>query len=167
MNTICGVINVEVVDFSIHSVLAELAQCMRSFSNLHTVRLRISVRSLTGMAARGAFQTHTYPSVRTVILSRTAYPLLLSCPNVQTIASTQILERNYAPWILRSSQRFSLVEDVRYFFHPQTTARATRLEDELSLHMGNFIPNCSVLTSECSQRSSIFFPWHIFIAFAS
>jgi len=147
------------VDFSIHSVLAELAQCMRSFSNLHTVRLRMSVSSLTDMVARGAFKTHTYPSVRTVILSCTAYPLLLSCPNIQTIASPQTPEKHYALWILRCLQKSPLVEDVRCFFHPYMLCGMSPLllgayRVLIVIDVGSFLPSIRLLRLLLEPRDS-------------
>ena len=92
------IVNFEVTDFSINSVLVELGRCFSLFPNLHTVKLDMhnSIRRWD-MVTLNPFQKHIYPSIRHVILVPRAYPLLLSCPNVKSVrcisdaASTELL----------------------------------------------------------------------------
>src|SRR6266545_3466390 len=85
-NFACRIVNFEITDFSINSVLVELARCFSLFTNLHTVKLDMHNSSIRrqDMVFDG-FKKHIYPSIRRVILATRAYPLLLSCPNVESV----------------------------------------------------------------------------------
>ncbi|KDR77409.1 hypothetical protein GALMADRAFT_245602 [Galerina marginata CBS 339.88] len=85
-------INVEVMNSRIASVLAELARCMALLPNLRVVKLAISPSTSWSdnfyKYAKKAFSRYSYPQVEVAILSRAAYPLLLSCPSVRSVDRT-------------------------------------------------------------------------------
>ncbi|KDR77414.1 hypothetical protein GALMADRAFT_95156 [Galerina marginata CBS 339.88] len=82
-------INVEVREYSAPTVLAELARCMALFRHLRTVKLGMYPSKLRSdrlyTAARKAFSQYSYPQIEVAILSRSAYPLLRSCPSVRSV----------------------------------------------------------------------------------
>ncbi|KDR77400.1 hypothetical protein GALMADRAFT_404872 [Galerina marginata CBS 339.88] len=85
-------INVEVTDFSIASVLLELARCMTLFPNLHVVKLGISPSTPSTSynnplykSAKRAISGYSYPQIEVVSLSQAAYPLLFCCPNLRSV----------------------------------------------------------------------------------
>ncbi|KDR68728.1 hypothetical protein GALMADRAFT_146075 [Galerina marginata CBS 339.88] len=84
-----NVINVEIKDYSSHSVLEELARCMAVFPNLHTVKLLVLVDPLNAFDTEKIFAKHSYPQIRTAMVSTRGFPLLRSCPGVQFAYSTE------------------------------------------------------------------------------
>ncbi|KDR79836.1 hypothetical protein GALMADRAFT_241923 [Galerina marginata CBS 339.88] len=82
-------LNVEVTNYSTRSILAKLARCIALFPNLRLVKLRISLpsRKVDNQAAvKGkAFSRYSYPQIHHVIVSRSAFAFLLSCPSVKSV----------------------------------------------------------------------------------
>jgi len=83
----CRIVNFEITDSSINSVLVELGRCFSLFPNLHTVKLDMhnSFFRDWDMVMVNGFEKHIYPSIHRVVLAHRAYPLLLSCPNVKSV----------------------------------------------------------------------------------
>ncbi|KDR85673.1 hypothetical protein GALMADRAFT_234678 [Galerina marginata CBS 339.88] len=83
------VINVEVKDYSVGPLLAELARSISLFPNLHTVKLQVTHHLNSDVPTRKAFSKYSYPQIRSLILCRCAYPLLRSCPQARSIRTTE------------------------------------------------------------------------------
>ncbi|CAA7267739.1 unnamed protein product [Cyclocybe aegerita] len=118
------VVNVQIMDTSIDSVLRELARCMAMFPNLHTVRLVISFgahKKGRETPVKNAFKNHAYPQIKNLVLEKFAYPLMLSCHRVQSVKSPW----SYPWW--NSDPRYRefaastpSLEDVGYRFSSST-----------------------------------------------
>ncbi|KDR79844.1 hypothetical protein GALMADRAFT_136435 [Galerina marginata CBS 339.88] len=82
-------LNVEITDYSTRRILTELARCIALFPNLRLVKLRISLpsrRADNQAALKGkAFSRYSYPQIHQVIVSRSAFAFLLSCPSVRSV----------------------------------------------------------------------------------
>ncbi|KDR79820.1 hypothetical protein GALMADRAFT_1165011 [Galerina marginata CBS 339.88] len=77
-------LNVEVRDYSIPTVLAELARCMTLFPNLHSVKLDISSSKPMAVKLVGeAFSSYLYPQVHLALVSGWGIRFLRRCPSLR------------------------------------------------------------------------------------
>ncbi|KAF8907644.1 hypothetical protein CPB84DRAFT_1768428 [Gymnopilus junonius] len=81
------VVNVHVRDYSVVPVVEELARCIAIFPNLHSVKLQISFNPAErpfGYRSEVSkiFSSRSYPQIRSIFVSKSAYGLLASCPEV-------------------------------------------------------------------------------------
>ena len=110
----CRVVNVEITDYSINSVLVELGRCFSLFPNLHTVKLDMDNSSRHwDMVIANGFEKYIYPSIHRVILSHRAYPLLLSCPNVKSV---QCISNAMTTELLKYLFKLPCIESVGWSF---------------------------------------------------
>jgi len=110
----CRIVNFEITDFSINSVLVELGRCFSLFPNLHTVKLDMHISSRRwDMVVANGFEKYTYPSIHHVILARRAYPLLLSCPNVKSV---QCISNATTTELLKYLPKLPCIESVGWSF---------------------------------------------------
>ncbi|KDR79824.1 hypothetical protein GALMADRAFT_136419 [Galerina marginata CBS 339.88] len=82
-------VHIEVVDCSTPRVLEELARCISLFPNLRLVKLRIEPPSrkadkLAALEGK-AFSQYSYPQIDQVVVSRSAFAFLRSCPSVRSV----------------------------------------------------------------------------------
>ncbi|KDR79823.1 hypothetical protein GALMADRAFT_1165105 [Galerina marginata CBS 339.88] len=91
------IINAEVKDYSTPTVLAELARCIALFPNLQLVRLTISssTRTLDNMTAlvSKSFAPYSYPQIDHVVVSKSAFSFLRSCPSVRSV---NVMDRRWS-----------------------------------------------------------------------
>lgn len=79
--------------YSIKTVLAELARCLSLFSNLHTVQIDV-VSSFRRGAYFGeffeqTFKKHSYPQIRNVFVTYFSVSFVASCPQARRIGFTR------------------------------------------------------------------------------
>ena len=67
------------------------------------------------VATANGFAKHIYPSIRRVILAPRAYPLLLSCPNVQSV---QGISTTMSTNVLNYLYKSPCIESVGCSFRP-------------------------------------------------
>ncbi|CAA7267715.1 unnamed protein product [Cyclocybe aegerita] len=82
-----NVVNVTVLDYSVDTVLPELARCMTLFPNLHTVQLNLKLKRQRHMFLQDVFEPYSYPNVHTACLSESAIPFLYVCPGLRKLHS--------------------------------------------------------------------------------
>jgi len=112
----CRIVNFEITDSSINSVLVELGRCFSLFPNLHTVKLDMHNSSRhRDMVMANGFEKYIYPSIHRVILAHRAYPLLLSCPNVKSV---QCISNVTTAELLTYLPKLPCIESVGCSFDP-------------------------------------------------
>ena len=78
--------------YSIKTVLAELARCLSLFPNLHTVQIDLSMdsrrRSLRGIFEQ-TFEKYSYPQIRNVFVMFYSISFVASCPQVRHVGCTR------------------------------------------------------------------------------
>ena len=78
--------------YSIKTVLAELARCLNLFPNLHTVQIDLSMdtrrRSLRRIFER-TFEKYSYPQIRNVFVMNYSISFVASCPQARHIGYTR------------------------------------------------------------------------------
>jgi hypothetical protein len=79
-------INVLVTDYSVDTVLAELARCIALFPNLHTVQLHFRFYRFQFL---DAFETYQYPSIKNVYVCPMSAMFVGACPEVRIVSSAQ------------------------------------------------------------------------------
>ncbi|KAJ3500406.1 hypothetical protein NLJ89_g9810 [Agrocybe chaxingu] len=132
--TLARTMNLEIGEYSLESVLKEVARSMAQFPNLHTVKLLIVFQfaSETVVPAKNVFKVHRYPQIKHLVLDRTSYPFMLSCPNATKIERlpTSHYNANHfvqdAPWLPASDAQFleyaatcNMVEIMTLTFTPE------------------------------------------------
>jgi len=80
------VVNVTITEFSQQSVLPELARCLADFSNLHTLQL-LSGRPWIYNSIKVAFEGRIFPSVRTLVVDLSTYPVMACCQEVRQVTA--------------------------------------------------------------------------------
>ncbi|KAF8972519.1 hypothetical protein BDZ97DRAFT_1781415 [Flammula alnicola] len=75
-------VNVLVVEYSVETVLQELARCIAQFPNLHTVQLNFAF-NVTALKLTKTFTPYKYPQIRNVSI------ILPSCPGVRRVTPYQ------------------------------------------------------------------------------
>jgi hypothetical protein len=78
------IVNVIITDFSLDSVLTELARCLLLFPNLHTLQLLGDSWRMMRFSSR-VFHGKIFPSVRTLVFSYRAYHVVACCPDVKQV----------------------------------------------------------------------------------
>ena len=80
-------LDVFIADYSFDTVIAQLARCLRLFSNLHTVQIKVasdSKRSLHKIFAR-TFKNYSYPQIRDVSVMVLSQSFISSCPEARHV----------------------------------------------------------------------------------
>jgi len=86
-----------VTDYSVNTVLAELARCIALFPNLHTVQLHFR---FTKVQYLGMFTNYQYPSIKNVYLCSMSAMFICACPEARVVSPV----RWYVPpWWPRST----------------------------------------------------------------
>jgi len=83
-----SIVNVELTEYAVHSVMKELGRCLNLFRSLHTVKIRVLSTATSDNAARSGFAKCAY-TVQSALLSRAAFPMLLSCPDIRNFQPIQ------------------------------------------------------------------------------
>ncbi|KAJ3507702.1 hypothetical protein NLJ89_g6160 [Agrocybe chaxingu] len=86
-------VNVAILEYSVDTVLPELARCMTLFPNLHTVQLNFKLKRKRHAFLQDVFSPYSYPHIHTVCLSESAAPFIHACPGLRELHSYQ-----NAPW---------------------------------------------------------------------
>jgi hypothetical protein len=81
------VVNAQLVKPSANKVLPAFAQCLQSFSNLHTLQID-DVYGPLATAIKTAFKGHRFLQIHTVIIPTLAHHILSSCPQVRDVTCT-------------------------------------------------------------------------------
>ena len=80
-------------EYSIETVLAELARCLGLFSNLHTVQIDVSTdfrrRRSLGEIFEQTFKKYTYPQIRNVFVMSFSVSFVASCPHARRVGFTR------------------------------------------------------------------------------
>jgi hypothetical protein len=82
-------VNVIVTEYSVDTVLAELARCIALFPNLHTVQLHFRFTRERRHRVADAFKSYQYPSIRNVFMCPMSFIFLCACPRVRFVAPIQ------------------------------------------------------------------------------
>ena len=80
-------LDIFIADYSFDTVIAELARCLRLFSNLHMVQIKVasdSKRSLHKIFAR-TFKDYSYPQIRDVSVMVLSQSFIASCPEARHV----------------------------------------------------------------------------------
>jgi hypothetical protein len=92
----CSLVNsyvdIFIVEYSLGTILAELAHCLSLFPNLHTVQ--IDVTSNTGRRRsveetfKQTFKNYSYPQIRNVFIMLHSLSFIASCPQARRVGYT-------------------------------------------------------------------------------
>ena len=130
-------LDVFIADYSFDTVIAELARCLRLFSNLHTVQIKVasdSKRSLHKIFAR-TFKYYSYPQIRDVTVMASSQSFIASCPearHVDFIKQWAWPPRytdpgGYLSLIINNCPRLEVLEDVPDFLHTVDDCKRTSI----------------------------------------
>jgi len=72
-----------VTEYSVDTVLAELARCIALFPNLHTVQLHFRFNRFKFL---DTFKTYQYPSIKNVYICPMSAMFLCACPEVRVVS---------------------------------------------------------------------------------
>jgi hypothetical protein len=72
-----------VTDYSIDTVLAELARCIALFPNLHTVQLHFRFNEVQYL---GMFTTYQYPSIKHIYICPMSAMFVGACPEARVVS---------------------------------------------------------------------------------
>ena len=79
-------------EYSIATVLAELARCLSLFPNLHTVQIDVSTYSRRKRSLREifekTFEKYSYPQIRNVFVMFYSISFVASCPQARRVGCT-------------------------------------------------------------------------------
>jgi hypothetical protein len=85
-------VDVFIVEYSLDTVLAELARCLSLFPNLHTVQIDVTSstrrRRSLGEVFERTFENYSYPQIRNVFFMFFSVPFIASCPQARRVGST-------------------------------------------------------------------------------
>jgi hypothetical protein len=89
-------LDIFISEYSLETVLAELARCLRQFPNLHTVQIDVDDH-VVGSFRRGrsweifeqTFKNYSYPQIRNVFVMFYSVPIIASCPQAQHVGFTR------------------------------------------------------------------------------
>src|SRR6266446_1642056 len=79
-------VNVLVTEYSVDTVLAELARCIALFPNLHTVQFNFRLSYHKRHHVENAFKAYQYPSIRNVFICPVSIMFLRACPEARFVA---------------------------------------------------------------------------------
>jgi hypothetical protein len=83
-------VNVVLTEFSLDTVLAELARCIALFPNLHTVQLcfrgNFNKRRLVKDTFKNTFKAYQYPSIRNVFVCPVSVIFICACREARFVA---------------------------------------------------------------------------------
>ena len=119
-------------EYSIETVLVELARCLSLFPNLHTVqislsaddysrRLRVGRRSLNEIFEQ-TFEKYSYPQIRNVFVMPLSVSFIASCPQARRVGFTRtVLDPIYRSCpslqtILYNCPQLEVLEDLGGLF---------------------------------------------------
>ena len=107
--------------YSIDTVLAELARCLSLFPNLHTVQIDVStdcrLRSLEAIFKK-TFEKCLYPQIRNVFVMSLSASFIASCPQARRVGITR--NCSMSVWclqtILRNCPQLEVLDDLGDIF---------------------------------------------------
>ena len=118
-------------DYSIETVLAELARCLSLFTNLHTVQIEVSTmsrrRRSMGDIFKQAFEKYSYPQIRNVFVMLHSISFVASCPQVRCVGCTRYysMSRSCLQTIQRNCPDLEALESFGdVFWTPDACIRA-------------------------------------------
>ena len=105
-------------EYSIKTVLAELARCLSLFPNLHTVQIDVStdfrrLRSL-GEIFEQTFKKCSYPQIRNVFVMSLSVSFVASCPQARRVGFTRncSMSELCLQTMLRNCPQLEVLEDL-------------------------------------------------------
>ena len=75
---------VSLTRYKASTILPAFAKCLAVLPNLHTIQVAHANTQMT-TAIKTAFEGHTFPSVRTVVVPSCAHEILRRCPGVEDL----------------------------------------------------------------------------------
>ena len=89
-------------EYSINTVLAELARCIALFQNLHTVQLSFRSNRFNSYRSRkvrvdNPFTTYQYPSIKNVYICPMSVMILRACPEARIVSPLKWHESSWWP----------------------------------------------------------------------
>ena len=88
-------LDIYIGDYSIKTVLTELARCLSLFPNLYTVQIDV-VRSCRGIGQLSfgdlfehTFKKYSYPQIRNVFIMSVSVSFVASCPQARRVGFTR------------------------------------------------------------------------------
>ena len=117
-------------EYSIETVLAELARCLSLFPNLHTVQIDVISsprrRSLREIFEQ-TFKKYSYPQIRNVFVMFFSVSFTASCPQARRVGFTQYysMSRSCLQTIKGNCPHLEVLENFGdVFWTPETCNRA-------------------------------------------
>ena len=98
-------LDIFITEYSIKTVLAELARCLGLFPNLHTVQIDVDFkpRLHLGEIFKQAFKTYSYPQIRNVFIMGLSVSFVASCPWARRVGFTR--NSSMSKWCLQTILR--------------------------------------------------------------
>ncbi|KIM73044.1 hypothetical protein PILCRDRAFT_829424 [Piloderma croceum F 1598] len=81
-------VTVSLTRYKTSTILPAFANCLAVFPNLHTIQV-VHAHSQMTTAIKTAFEGHTFPSVRTIIVPSCAHEILRRCPGVEDLTCNE------------------------------------------------------------------------------
>jgi hypothetical protein len=128
-------VDIFIGQYSIETVLAELARCLSLFPNLHTVQIDVFLRFRRRGSKRRSlkeifeqtFKNHSYPQIRNVFVMFFSESFIASCPQARRIGFTRkhSMSRSCLQTILNNCPYLEVLEDFDdVFWRPDGCKRA-------------------------------------------
>jgi hypothetical protein len=82
------IVTVSLTRYQTSTILPAFANCLAVLPNLHTIQV-VHAHSQMTTAIKTAFEGHTFPSVRTIIVPSCAHEILRRCPGVEDLTCNE------------------------------------------------------------------------------
>jgi hypothetical protein len=105
-------IDILIGEYSLETVLVELARCLTLFSNLHTVQIDIVSSPRGRTIFERTFKKYSYPQIRNASVMSSSQPFLVSCPQARCVGSTQnnLMPASYLQTIMENCPHLEVLE---------------------------------------------------------
>lgn len=146
-------------EYSMETVLAELARCLTLLSNLHTVQIDVMSSSRGRTIFERTFKKYSYPQIRNAFVMPSSQSFLASCPQARCVGLTRnsFMSASYLQTIMENCPHLEVLEMSEKRLRFDITRRGTILSPFLSLSMFQslnrfYIPQPSSIAFQTSAQ---------------